>query len=165
LCVAHLSFPRCPCRPNSSHFRPSKSPSLSRQAVTSHTDSTLGGGALACTATAQANLGAGAPLGATAAVVEDRPNCATTVGLLWTVSAAVGEQNGDPLSPRSCRWKPYCIWCPVCRVRSPPRQRPWRLPGALFYRCRRMKEMMLSLRILSQWPRLEAKIPLHLIKI
>jgi hypothetical protein len=69
---------------------------LSRQAVTSHTDSTLGGGALACTATAQANLGAGAPLGATATVVEDRPNRATTVGLLWTVSAAVGEQNGDP---------------------------------------------------------------------
>jgi hypothetical protein len=58
-----------------------------------HADSTLGGGALACTTTARSNLGAGAPLGAAAAIVRAWLNHATAAGLSRTDFTAEGEQN------------------------------------------------------------------------
>jgi hypothetical protein len=82
-----------------------------------------------------------------------RPNCVTATGLSWTVSAADGEHHGDPLSPRSRRWRHCHVWCPVAWARSSPRRLPWRLPDALFHRCRQRKETTRSRRILSQQPR------------
>jgi uncharacterized Zn-finger protein len=37
-------------------------------------------------------------------IANHRPNRITTAGLLCTISATKGEQNGDPLSPRLHRW-------------------------------------------------------------
>jgi hypothetical protein len=63
----------------------------------SHADSSLGGGALACTTAIKANLGAGrAPLGAATTIIESQPNHATVTDLSWTDSITEGEQNGVP---------------------------------------------------------------------
>jgi hypothetical protein len=67
-----------------------------RRTGDSHADSSLGGGALVYTAATGANLGARAPLGAAAAVIEDRSNHDTVVGLSWIDSITEGEQNGVP---------------------------------------------------------------------
>jgi hypothetical protein len=94
-------------------------------------------------------------------IANHQPNSVTTTGLSWTVSAIDGEQNGDPLSPRSRRRRPCCVWCPVAQARSSPHRPPWRLLDALFHRCCRRKETAWSRRILSRRPR----YPFVLIKI
>jgi hypothetical protein len=105
------SFPRHPCYPNLSRYCPSQSLLSCRQAKAPHTDSMLGGGA---------------------------PTW-TTAGLSWTVFTVVGKQNGDPLLPRSRRWKPCHVWCLVDRVRSRPHCWPWCLHSAMFCQCCWMK--------------------------
>jgi hypothetical protein len=77
-----------------SHLSPLPPPPSSYQTGASCADSTLGGGALACTIAIGANHGVREPLGIAATIVGDRLNHATAADLLCMDSAAKGEPNG-----------------------------------------------------------------------
>jgi hypothetical protein len=74
-------------------YRP---PPLSRHTRAPRVDSLLGGGAPTIAATAGVVLRAGVPLEGAPTTIEDRPNCAATIGLLWFVFITEGEQNRVP---------------------------------------------------------------------
>jgi hypothetical protein len=76
----------------------------------SRTDSSLGGGAPAYTATAGGVLGAGALPDAVPTVVEGRPSRSLIAGFPSVVSTTVSGQIGFLLSHRSRRKKPHRKW-------------------------------------------------------
>jgi hypothetical protein len=57
----------------------------------------LGGEAPTVTTIIGAVPGAGAPLKAAIAAIEDNPNRSIVAGLSWTVPATIGEQKRKPL--------------------------------------------------------------------
>jgi hypothetical protein len=64
--------------------------SSSRKTEASHADWTHGGGALTRTTATRTNLGARAPLGAAAAIIEAQANHSAVSGLSWIIPAAEG---------------------------------------------------------------------------
>jgi hypothetical protein len=117
--------------PNPSrHCRATTLPS-SRCTGDSCTDSSLGGGSPAYTATAGEALGAGTPPDAVPTAVEDRPRHLPVTSFQWFISTAVSGQIGFLSSCRSCRKKHCRKWCTVARVWVLSNWWPWRPGGSV----------------------------------
>jgi hypothetical protein len=82
----------------------------------SRTNSSLGGGSLAYTATTGEALGAGVPPDPIPTTVEDHPSRSLIAGFPSVVSNAVSGQIGFLSSCRSRRMKPRHKWCTVARA-------------------------------------------------
>jgi hypothetical protein len=102
--------------------------SSSHRTRDSRTDSSLGGGSLAYTATAGEALGAGAPPDVVPTTVEDHSSRLPIASFTWFVFTMVSGQIGFLSSCRSRRKKHRHKWCTIARVWVLSSQRPW-CPG------------------------------------